>query len=214
MARSRLDSAEHHPEALAAAAAQALRDHGAEADKRAPIVADRMRELAAWAWQGLGSTQGLRDLILETAVALFRSPAHAFYGRSILADPSAPTWLEDLAAATGTDTTLGATLVAAAIRLDLMAGVAILPSTLAVLFRIDTGRIRLLIQKGELEDASASHPSAGRSGHRPKGADARVTAASAFRWMQQHGRVPADAKPPATRPTHTPTAPTGSSSTT
>jgi hypothetical protein len=204
MARSPIESQDYTTEALASAAEQSLWDHGAETGKHAPIVADRMRRIGAWAWQGVGAVDGLRDLILETALFLFRSPADAFYGKPILADPTAPSWVEDLAAAVGTDTPMGATLVAAAIRLDIMAGAAILPSTLAVLIGVDASRIRGLMQQPlsgsdgtVLEDANAGHPSAGRSGHRPKGAETRVTAASAFRWLQEKGRAPADAKPPA-----------------
>ena len=194
--RSPIETADHTPDALADAASQALRDHGAETGKHAPAVAERMRRIAAWAWQGTGPTEGLRELVLETAQSLFRSPADTYYGRPIMADPTAPTWLEDLIAVVGTDTPMGATLAAAAIRLDVMAGIAVLPSTMAVLLRVDAGRIRSLMQRGLLEDAAAGHAAAGRSGHRPKGAEIRVTAASALRWMVENGRAPADATLP------------------
>lgn len=196
MAKSPIESTEHTPEALASAAETALRDHGAETGKLALVVAERMHRLALWAWQGAGSTEGLRELVLETAKALFQSPADAYYQRPLIANPSADTWLEDLMAVVGNDTPLAQTLVASAIRLDVMAGRAVMPSTLAILLRVNITRIRSLILRGQLEDASADHPSVGRSGHRPKGAEQRVTAVSCFRWMQENGRAPADAKGP------------------
>jgi hypothetical protein len=193
---SPIESSEHTPESLATAAESALRDHGAETRKLAPIVGERMKRLALWAWQGAGSTEGMRELVLDTAKALFRSPADTFYQRPLIADPAAESWLEDLMGAVGNDTPLGQTLVASAIRLDIMAGRAVLPSTLAVLLRVDTPRIRALVKRKQLEDASASPLIAGRSGHRPKGHEQRVTAESCFRWMQENGRAPADAEGP------------------
>jgi hypothetical protein len=191
--RSPIESTTHAPEALVAVAEEALLKHASAAAEARKGIGPAMDKLARWAWHGEGEAEVVRALLVETTTALYRSAADAHYGRPAIADPPSPGWLETLIATTGTDTPLGQTVIAAATRIEIMAGGSILPSTLSVLFRVDTARIRALLTKRTLEDASAGSLAAGRSGHRPKGAEIRVTGASALRWLQEMGKAPADA---------------------
>src|SRR5512135_2972466 len=101
-----VENVEHSPSTLAAVAEAALRDHGAAVLRMAPEIAAGMQRLGAWAWEGEGPAEGVRELIIATAEALFRSPADTYYGRPLLADPRADDWLEKLLQAVGSDTPL------------------------------------------------------------------------------------------------------------
>jgi len=204
---SPIAATEHTPDALGTAAEKALREHGNASLGIRREIGVVMRQIADWAWQGEGDPNGLGPageepgLIVGAAEVLFRSPADALYGRPILPYLEDPAWVETMAKAIGTDTPLAATLVAAGVRLELMDGKSILPSSLAVLFRVDPARIHVQVQKGVLIDANADHPYAGKSGRRTKGSETRITAASAFTWLREQGRVPPHVKPPTAKKT-------------
>ncbi|RTL06475.1 hypothetical protein EKK58_05840 [Candidatus Dependentiae bacterium] len=141
-------------------------------------VKTAMQIVARLAWSGItpdGDWASVVEAQIQTLVlALFVPPAER--GTETI-DVSPDALLVRIA----TSTVGGRTIVAAATRRALHLGQAVGVVAFATLAQLDPSRIRSLVRTGALQ--STGPRKSALPGRQPKGAEIRITAASALRWL-------------------------------
>jgi hypothetical protein len=169
-----------------------------------------LRRLVEWAWTGevggldvndAEAMAALKGQIL-TVARLLCQPLLRHCEAWPTADTTDETWAEDLVGLVPGEHDLGKVLLAAAGRWQLMHGRAILPTLLACIAGLDLSRVNDRARKGLLE-VEPTDLEITRPGRRPKGAEKRILAASALKWLIEDGHAPKGAailRPKRTKP--------------